>query len=82
MVNCVIVTTDKFVAYLEVANFTRLGITVLCYVPVFSQAPILVLSYRWSSNLSTYYRMSPPPASPTYVVKILKNTYMKEFIFS
>ena len=54
MVNCVIVTTDKFVAYLEVANFTRLGITVLCYVPVFSQAPILVLSYRWSSNLSTY----------------------------
>ena len=30
MAKCVTVTTDKFAAYLEVVNFARLRITVLC----------------------------------------------------
>ena len=43
------------VAYLTVANLAQLGISVHCQVsvrqvPVFSQAAVLVLDYRWSHN--------------------------------
>ena len=45
-----------YVAYLTIANLAQLGILVLCSVSVFSQAPLLVLDYRWSYNPPTYQR--------------------------
>ena len=48
------------VAYLTVANLARLGISVHCQVSVFSQAPLLVLDYRWSHNPPTYQRTVTP----------------------
>ena len=56
------------VAYLTVAHLPRLGISVHCYVLVFSQAPLLVLDYRWLHNPPTYQRIVTPNWYRTHTV--------------